>query len=163
MRASGIVSPLLLTLSVATRRRDLESLETGRHGALREDDAAPQRVAACSLVLVGPRAHCDRRSRRLRVARGGGGSARVPALGRPRRARPRPGRPTRAHEPSAAAPSAPHLARDPLERRPAWPVAVAHGVGMGTDNRTWWRCVTILCLAVVGAGVVWRLYEPATS
>ena len=46
----------------------------------------------------------------------------------------------------------------------AWPVAVAHGVGMGTDNRTWWlRCVTILCLAVVGAGVVWRLYEPATS
>jgi sulfoxide reductase heme-binding subunit YedZ len=39
----------------------------------------------------------------------------------------------------------------------AWPVAVLHGVGMGSDAATWWlRGVTILCISFVAGLVVWR-------
>ncbi len=39
----------------------------------------------------------------------------------------------------------------------AWPVAVLHGLGTGTDAATWWlRGVTAGCVALVGAALVWR-------
>jgi len=46
----------------------------------------------------------------------------------------------------------------------AWPLAVAHGLGMGTDARTvWLQGVTIACLAAMGGVVTWRFTaEPAS-
>lgn len=42
----------------------------------------------------------------------------------------------------------------------AWPLAVLHGVGTGTDSRaTWMLAVNGLCVAAVLAAVVWRLVE----
>ena len=39
-----------------------------------------------------------------------------------------------------------------------WPVALAHGVGAGTDAATpWMLAVEALCVALVGAAVAWRL------
>lgn len=39
----------------------------------------------------------------------------------------------------------------------AWPVALAHGLGTGTDATTPWLLgVTVLCAAAVGAAVIWR-------
>ena len=39
-----------------------------------------------------------------------------------------------------------------------WPVAVAHGVGAGTDERTAWAAgMTIVCVAAVAGAVAWRL------
>jgi sulfoxide reductase heme-binding subunit YedZ len=43
----------------------------------------------------------------------------------------------------------------------AWPLAVAHGLGMGTDVRTWWlQAVTIACIAAMGGVVTWRFSAP---
>lgn len=42
----------------------------------------------------------------------------------------------------------------------AWPVAVAHGLGNGTDSgQLWFRIVAAACVAAVGVAVVWRLTE----
>ena len=39
-----------------------------------------------------------------------------------------------------------------------WPVAIAHGLGTGSDNGTWWLwAISITCAAAVGAAVAWRL------
>jgi sulfoxide reductase heme-binding subunit YedZ len=39
----------------------------------------------------------------------------------------------------------------------AWPLAVAHGLGMGTDVGAWWlQAVTIACIAAMGGVVTWR-------
>jgi len=44
----------------------------------------------------------------------------------------------------------------------AWPLAVAHGLGMGTDVRAWWlQVVTIACIAAMGGVVTWRVTERA--
>lgn len=41
-----------------------------------------------------------------------------------------------------------------------WPVAVAHGVGSGTDNGRWWLWATALgCAALVLGSVIWRLSD----
>jgi sulfoxide reductase heme-binding subunit YedZ len=42
----------------------------------------------------------------------------------------------------------------------SWPVALGHTLGTGTDRTTWWL-ITLsgLCIAAVGAAVVWRLGE----
>lgn len=38
-----------------------------------------------------------------------------------------------------------------------WPIALAHGLGTGTDSGTWWSwAISLACLAVVSAAVVWR-------
>ena len=38
-----------------------------------------------------------------------------------------------------------------------WPVALAHGLGTGSDNGTWWLWViTMACLVAVAAAVAWR-------
>lgn len=43
----------------------------------------------------------------------------------------------------------------------AWPAAVAHGIGMGSDAATWWlRGVTILCISCVAGLLVWRFSPP---
>ena len=40
----------------------------------------------------------------------------------------------------------------------AWPVAVVHGLGLGSDSGTaWFRFTTIGAVALVGAAVAWRL------
>jgi sulfoxide reductase heme-binding subunit YedZ len=40
----------------------------------------------------------------------------------------------------------------------AWPLALAHGLGAGTDRRTeWLRIVAALCVGLVGAALAWRL------
>jgi sulfoxide reductase heme-binding subunit YedZ len=40
----------------------------------------------------------------------------------------------------------------------AWPVAFAHGLGMGTDAATpWLSAVNAACLAALGGAVAWRL------
>ena len=42
-----------------------------------------------------------------------------------------------------------------------WPVAVAHGAGAGTDERTLWGVgLTLGCVAVVAGAVAWRLLQP---
>jgi methionine sulfoxide reductase heme-binding subunit len=40
----------------------------------------------------------------------------------------------------------------------AWPLALLHGLGAGSDSpTTWLRGVTIVCVAVVGASLAWRV------
>jgi methionine sulfoxide reductase heme-binding subunit len=42
----------------------------------------------------------------------------------------------------------------------SWPLALAHGLGIGTDKSAGWFLDTgIACLAVVAAAIVWRLLE----
>ncbi|MGF7235820.1 MAG: ferric reductase-like transmembrane domain-containing protein [Frankia sp.] len=39
-----------------------------------------------------------------------------------------------------------------------WPIAVSHGLGIGSDASTLWtRCLTGLCAAAVAGGIAWRL------
>jgi methionine sulfoxide reductase heme-binding subunit len=43
----------------------------------------------------------------------------------------------------------------------AWPLALAHGLGMGSDAGTWWLdATTIGCIAAMGGVVTWRLTAP---
>jgi sulfoxide reductase heme-binding subunit YedZ len=43
----------------------------------------------------------------------------------------------------------------------AWPLAVAHGLGMGSDVGTWWfGSVAVACLAATAGAVTWRLLAP---
>jgi sulfoxide reductase heme-binding subunit YedZ len=38
-----------------------------------------------------------------------------------------------------------------------WPIALAHGLGAGSDAGTWWLwAISLACLALVVAAVVWR-------
>ena len=40
----------------------------------------------------------------------------------------------------------------------AWPLALLHGIGMGSDTATnWMLLVNLACLAAVGGALVWRL------
>jgi methionine sulfoxide reductase heme-binding subunit len=40
----------------------------------------------------------------------------------------------------------------------SWPVALAHGLGMGTDAASlWFIAVTIACIAIVSTALAWRL------
>ncbi len=40
----------------------------------------------------------------------------------------------------------------------AWPVALVHGIGTGTDaGQTWMRALTVTCIAAVGAALSWRV------
>ena len=40
----------------------------------------------------------------------------------------------------------------------AWPLALAHGLGAGTDRGTgWMRAVDALCIGVVGGALAWRV------
>lgn len=40
----------------------------------------------------------------------------------------------------------------------AWPLAVAHGLAMGTDARAWWSAlVTVACISVATGAASWRL------
>src|SRR6202011_4271137 len=40
----------------------------------------------------------------------------------------------------------------------AWPVAVLHGIGTGTDAFSWWMLgITAACIVAVVAAVIWRL------
>jgi sulfoxide reductase heme-binding subunit YedZ len=42
----------------------------------------------------------------------------------------------------------------------SWPVALAHGLGMGTDAGTFWlQLITAACVLLVGAAIVWRLWR----
>jgi len=44
----------------------------------------------------------------------------------------------------------------------SWPVALAHGLGMGSDASTiWLQVLAGVCVAVVGAAVAWRLGRAA--
>jgi sulfoxide reductase heme-binding subunit YedZ len=46
----------------------------------------------------------------------------------------------------------------------AWPVAVAHGIGMGSDTTTSWMTgVNLACAAAVGVALIWRLNGPAEA
>ncbi len=39
-----------------------------------------------------------------------------------------------------------------------WPLALAHGLGTGTDAATWWfRAIAVSCAVAVGGTLVWRL------
>jgi sulfoxide reductase heme-binding subunit YedZ len=39
----------------------------------------------------------------------------------------------------------------------AWPLAVLHGLGAGSDSTTWWLMgTTLACVAVVLTGLLWR-------
>jgi sulfoxide reductase heme-binding subunit YedZ len=43
-----------------------------------------------------------------------------------------------------------------------WPVAVAHGLGIGTDkSATWVIALTIGCMGCVGGVVAWRILTVA--
>jgi sulfoxide reductase heme-binding subunit YedZ len=45
-----------------------------------------------------------------------------------------------------------------------WPLAIAHGLGMGSDGGTWWLdAVAIACIATMAAAVTWRLAGPAET
>jgi sulfoxide reductase heme-binding subunit YedZ len=46
----------------------------------------------------------------------------------------------------------------------AWPLALLHGIGMGSDTgRTWMVLADIVCLAAVGAALTWRLGTGRTA
>lgn len=45
-----------------------------------------------------------------------------------------------------------------------WPVALAHGLGAGTDRRTLWvLAVTVACVGVVAAATAWRVVTAARA
>jgi len=40
----------------------------------------------------------------------------------------------------------------------AWPIAVLHGLGTGTDSLSWWMLgITVTCVAAVTIAALWRL------
>lgn len=42
----------------------------------------------------------------------------------------------------------------------SWPLALVHGVGIGTDRSSEWLIdIAVGCIAVVGATIAWRLFE----
>jgi sulfoxide reductase heme-binding subunit YedZ len=42
----------------------------------------------------------------------------------------------------------------------AWPVALLHGLGTGTDNgQLWLWCIAMACVAAVFAAICWRLSD----
>lgn len=44
----------------------------------------------------------------------------------------------------------------------AWPVALIHALGIGTDTSTLWlRAVAIGCVALIGGSIAWRLLQPS--
>ena len=46
----------------------------------------------------------------------------------------------------------------------AWPVAVVHGLGTGTDAwSVWFMALTFVCCVAAGAAVAFRLLNPATD
>ena len=46
----------------------------------------------------------------------------------------------------------------------AWPLALAHGIGIGSDTGTsWLTAVNLLCLAAAGGATAWRLLEPGAG
>ena len=46
----------------------------------------------------------------------------------------------------------------------AWPLALAHGLGMGSDGGTWWfGAANVLCIAVMAGVVTWRTFGPAPA
>jgi sulfoxide reductase heme-binding subunit YedZ len=46
----------------------------------------------------------------------------------------------------------------------AWPLAFAHGLGMGSDDGTWWLdAVAIACIATMAAVVTWRVLAGPTE
>jgi sulfoxide reductase heme-binding subunit YedZ len=46
----------------------------------------------------------------------------------------------------------------------AWPLAVAHGLGMGSDDGTWWLdLVTLGCIAAAAGAVTWRLLPTSSA
>ena len=46
----------------------------------------------------------------------------------------------------------------------AWPLAIAHGLGMGSDDGTWWLdAVAIACIATMAAVVTWRVLAGPTE
>lgn len=46
----------------------------------------------------------------------------------------------------------------------AWPLAVTHGLGMGSDDGTWWLdVVAIACLGTVAGAVTWRVLSALVS
>jgi sulfoxide reductase heme-binding subunit YedZ len=43
----------------------------------------------------------------------------------------------------------------------AWPLAVAHGFGLGSDATTWWySSVAVGCIAALAGVVTWRTFGP---
>jgi DMSO/TMAO reductase YedYZ heme-binding membrane subunit len=45
-----------------------------------------------------------------------------------------------------------------------WPVAVAHGLGAGTDRTTIWVfALTVVCVAIVAAVATWRFVSSARA
>ena len=45
-----------------------------------------------------------------------------------------------------------------------WPVALAHGLGMGTDRRTLWVVeLTVACIAIVAGAAFWRVVSAARA
>jgi sulfoxide reductase heme-binding subunit YedZ len=43
----------------------------------------------------------------------------------------------------------------------AWPLAIAHGLGMGSDGGTWWfGAVNVACIAAMAGVVTWRAVWP---
>jgi sulfoxide reductase heme-binding subunit YedZ len=44
----------------------------------------------------------------------------------------------------------------------AWPLALAHGLALGSDNGTWWADgSTVACIAAAAGALVWRLLDAA--
>ncbi len=45
-----------------------------------------------------------------------------------------------------------------------WPVALTHGLGMGTDRRTLWVVeLTVACIAIVAGAAFWRVVSAARA
>ena len=45
-----------------------------------------------------------------------------------------------------------------------WPLALAHGFGMGSDaSSPWLEAVGVVCIVSVAAGVLWRIAAPRTG
>jgi sulfoxide reductase heme-binding subunit YedZ len=45
-----------------------------------------------------------------------------------------------------------------------WPIALAHGLGAGTDRRTLWVVeLTVACIAIVTGAAFWRVVSAARA
>ena len=141
MRGSGVVSLLLLTAVSALGMATVSRWRPGRVPRFVTLGLHRNLSLLAVVFLAHPRADGGDRSRRLGAPRLGLRAEPLRplrALARARRARPRPRHRARRHEPATRAPARRLWRAVHWLAYLAWPVALLHGAGMGTDNAAAW-------------------------
>ena len=160
MRGSGLVALVLFSTTVALGVVGVRRWQSSRWTRVVTGRAAPQSGPAGLLLPGHPRRDGGRgQLRRPRVDRDDRPLPLdlSPALGGHGRARLRPGAGGHGHQPAAAPPAARSWRLVHWLTWLMWPIAVVHGLGSGTDHRSFGLYVCLACIAMVAAAGLWRL------